>query len=312
MSNNKVKTSKRIVNWSKYNQALKKRGSLTLWISSDIEVDWYNKERTGEKGKPKVYSNTAIELVLTVGKIYNQRLRQATGLVESIFKMHGINLPVPDYTTLSRRGNIEVPIKVDPNKEDVHIIVDGTGLKMYGEGEWKVRKHGYTKHRMWKKLHIGIDENGEIRMVTLTNNNVTDADGYLKMEKQEKANIKSFRGDGGYDRMKIYENLKQRGDPEVIIPPQRNAKIASHGNRKGEKHKRDENLRQIRRSSRKSWKKKSGYHKRSIVESTMYRVKNTFTHKLNMRTEGNQLTEVRIMCKYLNEVMKLGMPEYET
>lgn len=305
-----ITQQKKIVNWNEYNMGLKQRGSLTIWIPENIEKIWYA-EKESRKGKPCIYSDTAIEFVLTIGKIYNQRLRQATGLVESIFQLLQIDLPVPDYTTISRRGDLEVTLNVNKTKEGIHLTLDSSGMKKYGEGEWKVRKHGYTKHRMWKKIHIGIDSDGEIRMGLLTENNVTDADGYLAMSSQEGARILSFRGDGAYDRRKIYEHLENKKCKEVLVPPQRNAKIWKHGNTKGEKHVRDENLREIRKTSRKRWKRESGYHRRSVVESTMYRLKTTFTHKIHGRKEENQQTEFRIMCRCMNEMMRLGMPRYE-
>jgi len=304
-----IKKNRKIVNWSKYNKSLVMRGSLEIWIDKDTLDIWHTKP-TGKRGAQEIYSDEAIEMVLIAGKIYHQRLRQTEGFVRSAFKLMGLQLEIPDYSTLSRRGKtLKVQLKI-LKKEKVIMIMDSTGLKVFGEGEWKVRRHGYSKHRTWMKLHIGIDKDGEIRAVKLTGNNVTDADAGLELIDQEKARIVSLVGDGGYDRMKIYEKCEEREIEDVKVPPQKNARIKIHGNSKL-KHKRDENLRAIRKSTRKNWKKKVGYHVRSLVETAMYRTKVTFGDHLNAHNDSNQKTEVEIMCKILNVMKDLGMPKYE-
>jgi hypothetical protein len=216
-------------------------------------------------------------------------------------------LRIPDYTTICRRSG-KLDIKIPRMKKGrIHAILDSTGLKVYGEGEWKVRQHGYSKRRTWKKLHISADGDGEIRAVELTGNNIDDAAmaGNLLME--DKDLLKSVAGDGGYDREKVYRQLG--GKVMALIPPQKNARIKRHGNCKGPPHKRDENLRAIRKKGRKKWKKESGYHKRSLAETAMFRFKTAFGDRLMARSEANQVTEARIMASALNRMFALGMPE---
>jgi hypothetical protein len=305
-----MKTKKkkyRVNNWKKYNTSLINRGSINLWIDDDLEEKWYSK-KSNKPGRQEIYSDFAIKTVLTLGKVFNQRLRQATGLVKSLFKQMNINLPVPDYSTLSRRaGKIKINIYTIP-KGEVNFIIDSSGIKIYGEGEWKVRKHGYTKRRTWRKIHISIDSDGEIRTAELTNNNIADCHVVENLINQEKSKIKSIYADGAYDKENVYEVAKKKGIKDFKIPPQKNAKIKQHGNCKKEPHPRDENLRKIRKTTRKQWKINSGYHKRSLVENTMFRFKTINGDKLNLRKFENQKTEFLIGISILNKMFKNGMP----
>lgn len=297
-----------IKNWSTYNQSLKQRGSLEIWIEEGVEEGWYANPN-GKKGAQPVYSDAAIQTVLTLGKVFHQKLRQTQGMCESILKLMGIKLKVPDYTTLSRRAaQLKVTLgKI--TKEKTTLIVDSTGLKVYGEGEWKVRKHGASKRRTWRKFHVGIDEDGEIRVCDLTGNDMDDAEVVEDLLEQKEADIEAFHGDGAYDKRKVYNSLRKRKVNKVLIPPRINAKIWKHGNKKGPPHPRDENLRQIRKSTPKQWKKTSGYHKRSLGETAMFRIKTIFSPNLNARKMVTQKTEAMIMANALNKMTRLGMPD---
>lgn len=261
----------------------------------------------GRPGHQKEYSDTAIEALLMVRKVFHLRLRQLEGFVSSVFLPMGTGLEIPDYTTICRRaGKLDVKIP-RMEKGRIHAILDSTGLKVCGEGEWKVRQHGYSKRRTWKKLHISIGEDGEIRAVELTGNNVDDAAMAENLLREDKGRLESVTGDGGYDKEKVYRQLDDR--VRALIPPQKNARIRRHGNRKGPPHKRDENLREIRRRGRKGWKKESGYRKRSLAETAMFRLKTAFGDRLMARSEGNQAAEARIMASALNRMSAQGMPE---
>lgn len=261
----------------------------------------------GKPGHQREYSDTAIETLLMIRKVFHLKLRQLQGFATSIFRLMRTGLKIPDYTTICRRSgklNIKIPVM---KKSKIHAILDSTGLKVYGEGEWKVRQHGYSKRRTWKKFHISIDEDGEIRAVELTGNNIDDAAKAEDLLRDDKDRLESVTGDGGYDKEKVYRQLDDK--VKVLIPPQKNAKIKRHGNCKGPPHKRDENLRRIRKKGRKGWKKESGYHKRSLVETTMFRFKTAFGDRLMARSEANQVAEARIMASALNRMSALGMPK---
>jgi hypothetical protein len=296
-----TKTNYKVKNWGVYNKALKQRGSLILWIPDDIESWWYG---TGKK----TYSDRAIETILTIGSLNRYPLRMLSGYIESLFKLMNIDLQVPDYTTLSRRMK-KLPVELKKRKkETTDIIFDSTGIKVFGEGEWKVRKHGWNYRRTWKKLHIGIDSEGEIRTQVMTSSTTHDSVPFNTLLKQEGIPITDFYGDGAYDSYDIYTTLQASGITPHI-PPQKNAKIKVHGNTKGVLYTRDESIRSIRKKGRKKWKQDSGYHTRSLVETTMFRFKSTFGGSLSFRVESSQQNELTMKCTILNTFRELGMPE---
>ncbi len=160
-------------NWHDYNEALKQRGSILVWWSEEVVDQWHAKP-SGKRGAQPRYTDRAIQITLQFGKVFAQRLRQTEGFVCSLFKVMHIDRQVPDFSTLCRRGaKVKITLPKD-EKENITIIVDSTGLKVYGEGEWKVRKHGYGKHRTWRKFHLGTTPDGEIRAVELTGNDTGD------------------------------------------------------------------------------------------------------------------------------------------
>jgi len=269
-----LKSLYRVKNWSEYDQALVQRGSLTFWLSDDFERAWLY---TGEKqrGSQFDYSDKAIEIMLTIKEVFHLTNRGVEGFVRSLFVMMKIDLPVPDHSTLSKRGKalkVKLPKKASNR---LNLVLDSTGLKIYGEGEWKVRKHGYSKRRTWCKLHLGADpESGEIQAVHLTENSVSDATVVKELLEQIEQPLLACAADGAYDKRKVYDALNQHSPAvEILIPPRKNARIWRHGNSKAERLKRDENLRYIRKHGRQQWKDASGYHMRSLAETAMFRQK---------------------------------------
>lgn len=307
----KQKTSKKqyhIRNWHEYNEALVNRGSLEVWISEEGKRKWYA-EPMGTQGAQQVYSNVAISTVLTMQKVFHLPLRAIEGFVKSVFRMTSIPLDVPDYSTLSRRGDGLTVLLAKRKKEKTIIIVDGSGAKVFGEGEWKVRQHGYSKRRTWKKIHIAIDEDGEIRAEEMTDNDIHDSEVMKDLFQQEDAKIEAFAGDGAFDTQAVYTACQDRNVSRILIPPRHGAKIWRHGNCSAPSHPRDENLRAIRQMGRKQWKIESGYHIRSGVENTFFRWKTIFGDRLRSRVEARQRTEVRIVAAALNRMFSLGMPD---
>lgn len=304
----KNKKNYKVRNWKEYNQTLVNRGRIDVWVEKGVLENWFAKPQKIQ-GTSKKYTDQAIELTLQLGNVFSLRLRQTEGFVHSIFQTMKVNLTVPDHSTLSRRGEI-LPVKLPKeNKEKVTIVLDGSGLKVYGEGEWKVRKHGYSKHRTWRKVSLAITPDNEIRAVSLTDNSVTDAESAPKLLSQEEADIEEMVGDGAFDKRSIYQLGQKMGIKRMIIPPQRNARIWQHGNSKQPPLSRDENLRQIRKTTRKKWKQNTGYHVRSLVETAFFRFKTIFGDKLKARNFSQQATEVMIKASILNKMRSLGMPE---
>ncbi len=300
----------RIKNWSEYEKALVQRGSITFWLSEDFEQTWLY---TGEKqrGRQFEYSDKAIEIMLTIKEVFHLTNRGVEGFVRSLFAMMEVHLPVPDHSTLSRRG-ARLPVKLPKHSRGrLNIVLDSTGLKIYGEGEWKVRKQGYSKRRPWRKLPLGGNpESGEIVGVVLTENSVSDEAVVPEILAQIEETLLSCAGDGAYDKRNVYEALDDHSpDVKVLIPPRKEARIWQHGNAKAARHKRDENLRYIRKHGRKSWKEKFGYHIRSLAETIMFRLKVIFGDKLSARRLETQTTQALIRCLALNKMTHLGMPE---
>ena len=300
----------RVKNWPEYEKDLVQRGSLTFWLSDDFErVWWYAGEK--QRGSQFDYSDKAIEIMLTIKEVFHLTNRGVEGFVRSLFEMLNIHLPVPDHTTLSKRGqtlNIKLPKK---SSGSLNLVLDSTGLKIYGEGEWKVRKHGYSKHRTWRKLHVGANPgNGEIQVVVLTENSVSDDAVVKEMLAHIEQPLLSCAADGAYDKRRVYDALNEHSpEVEILIPPRKNARIWQHGNSKAERLKRDENWRSIRKHGRQQWKEDAGYHIRSLAETIMFRLKTIFGDKLSARLLETQTTQALIRCLALNKMTHLGMPE---
>jgi IS5 family transposase len=297
----------KITNWSEYNQALKQRGSLDIWVDNEVEKSWYYTGKK-QKGAQYTYSDNCIEMICIIKEIYKLPYRQAEGFMRSLIKRMQWKVKVPDYTVINRRRrklNIKVEGTITGKK---FILIDSTGLKVYGEGEWKVRQHGFSKYRTWRKIHLTVDEsNGLIESCEMTTNAVDDSQMIETLLVQVKGKIEKLAGDGGYDKIRVYKELEKR-KIEPIIPPRITAKISKHGNCSGPEKPRDKNIRQIRKAGKKKWKLKTGYHRRSLIETTMFRFKNEFGEKLKSREFKQQQIEVKIKCFALNKIITLGKP----
>lgn len=305
------KSHYRIRNWSDYNRNLRKRGSLTFWISQELIDNWIEEEPTGERGRSLQYTDEAIQTMVSVKFIFHQAGRQTSGLAESIFELMKVELPVPDHSTVSRRmAGLEVELPLLQSKKARHIVCHSTGLKVYGEGAWKVRTHGVSKRRTWRKLHLHVDEaTHEIVMSGASGNNVSDGEMFVEMIRHTDEEIEQVSTDGAYDQEKVYQALKDKQSKQASIPPRSGARIWKHGNTTGEKLLRDENIRHIRRTGKKKWKRESNYHRRSLAETAMFRFKTIFGDKLQTRKIENQFQEMHIKSAILNQMTHLGMPE---
>lgn len=304
--------SYRITNWSKYNESLVNRGDITFWFSEDVIDNWGHDNVEARAGHPFVYSDLAIETLLVIRELFRLPYRQTEGFGRALVKLMNADVAIPDFTSLQKRAaKLSVATKVERTASGpIDVVVDSTGLKVYGEGEWKVKKHGADGRRTWRKLHLAVDpDTHEIVAHTLTKNHVHDADQVEALLGQADRPVENFYGDGAYDQWKVYETLGER-EIGSIIPPRKNAKIRQHGNSSEDPLPRDECVRQIRRDGRRAWKESIGYHRRSLAETAMHRMKQAFGGKLKNRDFTNQMTEAALRCKLLNWFVALGMPAF--
>jgi hypothetical protein len=307
------KAGHKITNWSEYNRCLINRGKISLWITDGLLEHWFY-EGCKQKGGQYVYSDACIEFCLTIKVVLKLGYRQTQGFIESIFETMEVDLPVPSYSDMCKRtSKVEITLekyKKPANETGIYICVDSTGLKVAGEGEWKVRRHGWSKHRTWQKLHLAINpKDSNILNCQLTTNSIADGAVVSQLLAPIQAKITKFAADGAYDIWKVYEELEQK-NIKALIPPQKNCKIYKHGNSKGRPVSRDQNIRMIRKLGRRKWKKKTGYHMRSLAETGMFRYKTIIGEKLKCRNFRSQETEITIGCKILNTMIKLGRPSY--
>ena len=304
----------KIRNWPEYNKALIQRGSINVWVEEEALKKWYSSSHTYSAGRPATYSDEAILMLLILREVFKLTLRSLQGFMKSLFELMALDLSIPSYTQISRRAQtlhkrIRRLIK---GKKKGHIVFDSTGLKVYGEGEWKVKVHGKSKRRTWRKFHIGIDaETQDILCCKLTGNNKGDGEVAEKMLDGISTRIKSARGDGAYDGQRFRKKVYEKGGA-CIVPPPRDATYK--GVFDGWERERDACLAAIEgfgggEEGRRLWKIFSGYYRRSLVETAMFRVKKMFGERLKARSIGAQESESICKCLVINKMNKLGMPK---
>jgi len=225
-----------------------------------------------------------------------------------------MKLQVPSYSQLCRRqarsnAFTSPTLLGEMPSEPIYVVLDSTGLKVYGEGEWKVKKHGADKRRTWRKLHLAVDEaTNELHAVELTTNAISDADMIKPLVADIACPIARLSGDGAYDQVKVYDELETRRI-EPVIPPRSNAVIWTDEAGNELIHARNEALKKIDSVGLAEWKRQIGYHRRSKAETAMFRWKTTFGERLSTRVLANQRAEAHIKAACLNRFTNLGMPK---
>ncbi|MDZ7854814.1 IS5 family transposase [Sphaerotilus sp.] len=293
-------------NWAPYTKALRARGSLTMWLDRDMA--WQAAPVSGKPGRPATYSDAAVQCCLTMKVLFGLALRQTQGFVQSVLGLSGLDWQAPDYSTMSRREKrLTVEITARPSRGGLHLLVDSTGIKMLGEGEWKTKKHGAEYRRQWRKVHLGIDaETLEIRAIEVTDNSVGDAPMLPELLSQipDEEAVLSVSGDGAYDTQDCHDAIAERG-AEAVIPTRKNAQPWK-AKRPGAAA-RNEILRATNRLGRGIWKKWSGYHRRSLVETKM-RCFKLLGERVMARTFERQVVELQVRAAVLNRFTHLGTP----
>jgi hypothetical protein len=303
-----ARPKRRVTNWSAYNEALRQRGSLTVWFTDEAIGAWKAVPRTTPGGQPH-YSDLAITTALILRAVFRLALRQTEGLIGSILQLLHIDLPVPNFSTLSRRAQtLDLPAQPRANGGPIHLLVDSSGLKLSGPGEWLVEKHGTSKRRSWRKLHIGFDTvTSRIVASILTDRDVDDASQVDPLLDQIAEPVEVFLGDGGYDRTGVYTALNKRHpDAKVIVPPRADAVFSASA--ETEPTQRDRHIQVIAGKGRMAWQRDSGYNERARVEGQFARWKQVIGDGLRFHSDEARTTEVAIAAAALNRMLDLGRP----
>jgi hypothetical protein len=301
-------TRYRTTNWSTYNASLRMRGSLSVWFDPDMV---WHAEKSGKRGRPETFSDAAIQTCLTLKVLFGLPLRQTVGLVDSLIRMAGLDWPIPDFSTLSRRqARIAVQIPYRASGQSLNLLIDSTGIKFRGDGEWLARKHGPSRRRQWRKVHIAMDAGtGDVRAIEFTSSRQGDSPLLPELLAQIPPDepIETVTADGAYDTRRCHGAIVDRG-AEAVIPIRRNgrawkkdcpAAIA-----------RNQILRATRHLGRALWKRWAGYHVRSRVEARMNCLK-LFGERIMSQDPDRQTAEIQIRIAIMNGFSALGRAEIE-
>ena len=305
---------RKVVNWRDYDASLRQRGDLTVWFTAEAIEAWAAEPRTTAGGQ-SWYSPLAILTALTLRAVFRLALRQTEGLIGSIVQLLGLALRVPDHSTLSRRAaTLEVPrlrpsgAGADGGSEPTHLLVDSTGLKLCGAGEWLLEKHGTHGRRSWRKLHIGLDaETGQIVAAALTTKDVDDASQVGPLLDQVTGAVASFTADGAHDQSSTYDSVAQRHPEAAVVVPPRATAVPSE-TAATDPTQRDRHLQHIAEHGRMGWQRASGYNKRARAEAAIARWKQVIGDGLRSRADERRATEVKVAVHALNRMLEFGRP----
>ena len=301
----KYKTKYHVRNWASYEHALVRRGDLTVWLSADAIAAW-TPDGENRRGGQRKYSDVAIETALTLRLLFHLPLRQTEGFLRSLFQLMGHGLPSPDHTTLSRRGqHLEVTLRRLPRDTRLHLLIDSTGLSIFGEGEWAAAKHGGRGKRGWKKLHLGVDQSGVIVARALTDATTDDALTGITLIGAVDDDVASVTADPAYDTVAFYDAATERG-AKVVVPPVRTARLSR---RRPRSRARDRATDKSRRWGGTSGRRRPVPIGRPASENAIFRYKSILGDGLRARTAAGQAVESVLACNVLNRMTELGRPE---
>jgi transposase len=298
----------RIENWPTYDAALRDRGDLTVWVTPEALAAWHP-PTSGRRGRSPTYSNMAIETGMMLRLAFGRPWRQTEGLLRSVAQLMNLEVGIPDHTTLSRRSAAaSLAAGLAKVTGPVHVVIDSTGLKVYGAGEWHQAKHGGRNRRTWRKLHLAVDpDSGEILACDLTDKDEGDPTQVEPLLDQVTGDIASLTADGAYDGAPVYRAVAERApEAAVIIPPRATAKASAQADQAPTQ--RDRHLQIIKQRGRLGWQRATGYGRRSLVETAMFRYKTLIGRRLRARSLPGQRVEARTGCAVINRMTRLGMP----
>lgn len=298
----------RIANWRAYDAALRDRGDLMVWVTPEALAAWHPPQ-TGRPGRSPTYSDLAIETGVMLRLAFGRPWRQTEGLLRSVARLMTLEIGIPDHTTLSRRSAaLSLATDLARVTGPVHVVIDSTGLKVYGAGEWHREKHGGRDRRSWRKLHLAVDpDSGEILACELTDKDEGDPTQVGVLLDQVAGDMASVTADGAYDGDPVYRAVADRAPlAEVIIPPRSTAKPGAQTDQAPTQ--RDRHLQIIQQRGRRGWQRATGYGRRSLIETAMFRYKTLIDRRLRARSLPAQKVEARMGCAVINRMTRLGMP----
>jgi IS5 family transposase len=295
----------RVTNWGAYDRALVARGAITLWIDEAVVAGW-----RASGGKGWLYGDAAILCALSLRAVFGLALRQTEGFLGDLTRLLGLVLPVPDHTTLSRRAaTLTVPRLARRSGGPLHLAIDATGLKVHGEGEWKVRVHGPDKRRVWRKLHLAVDtRTGALHAHALTGCEVHDGAALERLLAAVDAPIATVCADKAYDSFDCHAAVLAK-DARPVIPPRKGAAIRPPARRPDAPPTRGAAVARIAEVGRDAWKAESGYHRRSLAETAIYRYKTLIGASLRSRAFDRQQAEAAVAVRCINRFTAIGMPQ---
>lgn len=301
----------KVTNWSDYNKSLKRRGDIELWLTKDVLLNWYEKERIYDgTGSSKQYTDFAITICHEIRQVFKLPLRQTEGFINSLFSVQDIELTCPTYTTLSKRLgalNLRCPRyrKVEkPDDDLVAIAIDSTGLKRFGRDEWHQERHKVSARRSFRKLHIAVDESHYIQGSKLTDQYVSDQKVVGELAAQISLSVDHYSADGAYDKESVYEILSSHSPAaDIVIPPSSNAVI-----NKAHHPQRNRNVIEIKTYGRMGWQRQRDYGRRNYSELCIQRYKRILGRAMHAREMSRQEQEAMIGCGVLNKMTSVGMP----
>ncbi len=301
----------KVSNWREYNDALRNRGDIEIWISEDVINSWYEADRIYDgTGAPKTFTDLAIIICHEVRQVFKLPLRQCQGFIDSLFKAKNIELRSPDYSCLSKRLSslgIKSPRykKTDFVDDDIEgIAIDSSGLKRFGRGEWYQEKYKVSAKRSWRKLHIAVDNKHIIHSCELTDRFTADCQTIDSLAKQIDGAVHQITADSAYDKNPVYGILSEHfNEADIIIPPDSDAVYNKNNHAQ-----RNRNLQEIKTFGRMNWQRVRQYGRRNYSELAIQRYKKILGNKLHARELSRQKNEAMIGCSVLNKMVGLGMP----
>ena len=295
----------KVTNWAEYNDALRNRGDITIWFTQDA-VDKWRPAKTGGRGRPMEYSDHAIETAMLIRQVFKLALRQTEGFMTSIARIMGAAIAIPDFSCISKRTVDKLPaiFLTKAMKPGSVVIIDSTGLKVYGKDEWHQEKHAVPARRTWRKLHLAINEHHHVLACELTTAEVGDSTATADLLAQITTPFGTFIGDGAYDKEPVSQAvLAHQPDAKVVIPPHKTAVPSLTGDTQRDRH-----IEAIAEQGRITWQRETGYNLRSYVELAMQRYKRIFGNTMKARSLPRQKVEAGISASALNRMTNLGIP----